>query len=266
MAITTHDDWINACNYQQQKAPTKFGQANGANNAPYYGSSWIQPGSYQASTPTSGSGSVCDGTTHGRIPLNDAGGSRSLILNRLSVTSNLIAGFNLMDRYWHCSGLSGTATTVQSINSVPLPARAGTGDDCELWLEVYTTLGASSRTGTIVYTNSAGVPGRTGTVVIPTTARASAAFRCQLQAGDTGVESVQSIQLNLSTGTTGNFGLVIAKRIASISAEALGATSAVTGLGLGLPEIPNDNCLYIINTSSSTSSTTYDFEIQTVEA
>jgi len=263
--ITNFDELINSFNYAQTKAPTKFGGALGAVSG-YWNSSWMMTGSYLASTPPSGSGAACDATTVGRVPFNNPGGSRDMYLSRFMFSPNQVIGAYLMDRQFHCSGLSGTTITSQTINSAALPARANGGEGNEMWVEIYTLLGATARTLTITYTNSDGTPGRTATVNLPASARPTSAYRVPLQSGDTGVESIQSAILSGSTGTAGNFGLVLSKRIASLAGTLANGMFAANAFDLGLPKIEADNCLFLYTNAVSTNSPTYDVELTTVEA
>ncbi len=264
--ISNFDDLINSFNYAQTKAPTKFGAAVSA-LAGSWNSSWMMTGSYlPPSVPTSGSGVACDDTTVGRMPFNNPGGSRDMYLSRFMFSPSQVTGAYLMDRQFHCSGLSGTSIVSQAINSVALPTRAGTGEGNEMWVEIYTTLGATGRTLTISYTNSNGTPGRTASVALPVSARATTAYRVPLQSGDTGVQSVQSVILSGSTGTAGNFGIVLAKRIASLAGVLANGMFAANALALGLPKIESGNCLFFYTNGVSTTSPTYDAELTTVEA
>jgi hypothetical protein len=80
-------------------------------------------------------------------------------------------------------------------------------------LEVYAAVGTTAATATISYTNSDGTPGRTGTVTIGGTGNAAVGrtYIMGLQSGDKGVISVQSVTLNGTTGTAGNFGITLFK-------------------------------------------------------
>lgn len=263
--ISNFDDLINAFNYAQTKAPTKFGAGNGANLG-FWNSSWNMAGSYLAATPPSGSGAACDDNTLGRVPINNAGGSRELYLARLMFSPSQITGLYLMDRQFHRSGLSGTVITAQAINSVALPTRAGSGDGNEMWVEIYTTLGATGRTLTITYTNQAGTSGRTASVAIPALARATSSYRVPLQSGDTGVQSIQSAILSATTGTAGNFGIILAKRISSMPGLIANGMFSSNAINLALPKIDPGNCLFFMTNGISTSSPSYDIELTTVEA
>jgi len=118
----------------------------------------------------------------------------------------------LADRLVEVGGLSGIVTTAQTVNSVALPARASAADDVELWLEVFTLAGTTTSSVTASYTNNLGVAGRTATLVggIPATGTpVGRSYQMALQAGDTGVQSVQTVTIGASTGVAGNLGIVL---------------------------------------------------------
>ena len=265
MAISNFNDLIASFNYAQMRAPTKYGALTSA-VVGLWNSSWLMSGSYLAPIPPAGSGSACDGSTIGRVPFADATAGRSLYLTRFMFSPSQALGAYLMDRQWHCSGLSGTVLTAQPISSSQLPIRGGNGDGNEMWLEIYVALGATGRTLTVTYTNSSDAAGRSAVVVIPAAAKQTMGIRIPLQVGDTGVKSVQSAILSGTTGTNGNFGIVLAKRITTIAGVVAGGMSVASGLDTGLPKIENNSCLYFITNSPATTSPNYDTEIVLVEA
>ena len=72
--------------------------------------------------------------------------------------------------------------------------------------------------------------------------------RIPLAAGDSGIQSIQQIQLLLSTGTVGNFGITIAQPLAWIPvnvAGTMGWRDYTTGLP-GIPVIDPDACLSLM--------------------
>jgi hypothetical protein len=71
-----------------------------------------------------------------------------------------------------------------------------------------------------------------------------------LQAGDTGVESIESVTVTATTGTAGNFGVCLFKPLAMISLEsatgAMPLDSVSTGCIIGsLAEIDPNACLAV---------------------
>jgi hypothetical protein len=152
-------------------------------------------------------------------------------------------------------GLNATLTTPQTTN-LPTAAltRYTSGEGVMAGIVIYTTVGTTATTVTISYTNSAGVSGRTSTA----TSFGGSGFReagvllpIPLQAGDTGIRSIESVTLAGSTaGTAANFGVCLFKPLAMISLEsatgAMPLDSVSTGCIIGsLCEIHPDACLTV---------------------
>lgn len=171
------------------------------------------------------------------------------------------------DRLVEFGGLSGIVTTAQPVSALALPARATGATDVELWLETYTAMGGTaSPTVTASYTNTADVTGRTATLAggIPSSGGVlNRSYPFTLQAGDTGVKSVESLTLGTSTGTAGNCGLVLRRTILQASSVA-----ANTGFVQGWAETdlqicPDDACLELLTfcTTASTGTILGNFGI-----
>lgn len=121
----------------------------------------------------------------------------------------------------HSGGLSGTSTSAQTTN-LPTAAltRHTSGEGVMAGLVVYTAIGSTATTVTASYTNTTPTSGRTttATTIGSTVANSiGALIPLPLQAGDTGVTSVESVTLAATTGTAGNFGVVLFKPLAMIA-------------------------------------------------
>jgi hypothetical protein len=126
------------------------------------------------------------------------------------------------DLLWINSGIVVTTTTAQTVNSVTLPSRSVDGSTngrgCWIGLLVTTaTTNAGAIAGsTVSYTDSDGNAGNTATLVavagsqIPATAVVGTIVWFSLAAGDSGVQSIQSITLGTSL-VTGAVSLIIAR-------------------------------------------------------
>jgi hypothetical protein len=197
-----------------------------------------------AVAPTPGLGGAALTTYSGQIPrTNPASGNAHLM--RLAIASTLSGGIYLLDRLWHNSGIVSTTTTAQTVNSVAFPARcipaSGSTPDANgggilvgVEVSTATTNAAAITNMTMSYTNQAGTAGRTATIAsFPATAAAGTFVLFQLQAGDTGVRSIQSITLGTSlvTGTVhmvafrtlAGFGVLLANTEASVDIVTGGA-------------------------------------------
>lgn len=196
--------------------------------------------------PSAGAGDACDNTTAGGVPIPPVTGGDTLYLLPLQLAAGAACAFYVIDRLVATSGLSGTSTGAQPVNTVALPSRAAGGVGVGAALVVYTAAGATApATITMTYTNSAGVSGRVG--VTPFTAALNQTryvVPLALQAGDVGVQSVQSIQLGTNTTTAGNLGVSLYRWISReglISAG--GGQTGQTIYDQGLPVVDTTACL-----------------------
>ncbi len=157
----------------------------------------------------------------GAIPFPAAVGGQSVYLGGVSAQEGgAIGGLIVADRLWENSGYTVTSTGSQATAFPGLPARdsngAASGVGVELWVEIYTaTTNGAPVTLTISYTNSAGTATHTATATIPANAVAGLIIPATLQAGDVGVQSIQSATLSASL-VTGSFGLVCTRSITDI--------------------------------------------------
>lgn len=187
------------------------------------------PGAWAPGTPGV-AGRATDGTDvandAGALSFVDAGSGRARYLTQVDLTAPSAHSFIYMDILWVNSGLSVTTTTAQTVNSVALPPRDdnGTinGEGCMIGVLAVAALGnaATVSNSTISYTNSQGTAGRTATLSanvggqFPATPLIGTVVWFDLQAGDTGVKSIENITLN-TTLTSGTMSLIIARPLAT---------------------------------------------------
>lgn len=187
----------------------------------------------------------------GQIPFPAAVGGKNVHVARLEAgQSASIGAMTLMDRLWQNSGNSVTSTGSQTINSVAWPARdnagATSGAGVMIALEVSGTLGAGVPSVSVSYTNSAGTSGRTGTIgPITTTSSQGTFYPMVMQAGDVGVQSIQSIT-NSATMTSGTYQLVAYRSIAMIPTPAPNVYMDRDGVSLGLPRMYDSSVPFFV--------------------
>lgn len=204
----------------------KVGGAAEAIGATYlYAADNGSPGAWSPGAPgaagraTNGTDAANDG---GCLPWVNAP-SGSWYLTGMALTASIGALFSLHDVLWVNSGLDPTVTTAQNVNSVAFPARDlngttnGQGVLIGIYVTTATTNAGAVSTITMSYTNQAGTAGRTATMAsFPATAVAGTVVWFELQAGDTGVRSIQTITLGTTLGG-GAISLIAARRVASVA-------------------------------------------------
>lgn len=198
-----------------------------------------------AATPATGTGETCSSGTAGAIPFtNAASGTRNLLAN-LQASCTYGGGWMLYDRLWQNSGLSGTVLTAQAVNSLALP-RYTDGKGVEIWIEWYTTTGATLPTITCSYTNTAGVSGRTTVAQTAITGTAGTMMQLPLQGGDLGVLSVQSITVTAAASAAGNIGVTLGYPIQNFGISAVGQCDVRDPLKTGLVQVRDNACLALM--------------------
>jgi len=109
----------------------------------------------------------------------------------------------------------------------------------------------------MTYTNQAGEPGKVSTINIGGTGfrESSRMQRIPLALGDTGIRAIEKIALSSSTGTAGNFGIILVQALSwqSIALSGLmGWRDYTTGLP-GIPSIHPNACLsYMFRAGAAT--------------
>lgn len=213
-----------------------------------------------APTPASGSGETCNRLTPGAFPIPPAIVGKKIYANYFNLLTGGQAFFKIYDRYVQTSGLSGTVSGVeQAVNTVALPARAGTGQLVQAFLEVYVATGATSTNVTMRYTNQAGVPNKTSITSSVVLNGIGRLVMLNLAPGDTGVQSVQAITLSASTTGAGNFGVTLARSFnfqptsgSSLAAIPQNATEQ------GGAQVDDDACLFFSGLYNAASTTILD--------
>ena len=226
------------------------------------------PGAWSVGTPgVNGVATACDvvGTagTGGALslgsPILPDPSTGGWYLTRFGLNGVVANTYQLLDVVWYNTGLTVTTTTAQAITTPTLPARdlngSTNGEGYEIALYALTALGnaAAVANSTVTYTNSAGTGSRTATFSgsvgfqAPATPVIGTWMPFQLQAGDTGVRSIQSITL-ATTYTSGTMMLVIYRPLAldGVSAANLPSGSLVSRAQLNPGvRVYNDTCFAV---------------------
>lgn len=156
-------------------------------------------------------------------------------------------------------GMSGIVTGEQTTN-LPTAAltRYTTGDNVQAAIIIHSALGSTATTFTARYTNQGGTGSRATTAINIGGAANNAAgslLRFPLQVGDSGIRSVQGVTLAATTGTAGNFGVVMYRPLAMMFVNEVEGAKLVNCVSTGrmvgqCNEVLDDACLAVFMLST----------------
>lgn len=222
-----------------------------------------QPG--QGAIPTTAA--TCDNTLTGCLNFTQQTSPATSYLALLQgLCANTGTTLEIHDRLMHMGGLSGTVTTAQgaldlhaNIASDNLAARIGDSSysDVTFWLEWYTDTGASVVNATVAVTYNDGTSGNLTAVSLAATRRASfmQPLNGLIPAAAAGkyIRDVDSVTLSATTGTAGNFGITATRYRCAMYKPLANVRFTQNWADLGLPEVPNESCLFPIQIAGTTS-------------
>jgi len=259
-----------------------FGKTGTASDAAsYWYGYWKDAGVLGAWAPgTPGlAGRATDGTDAadaGCIFFPDAGAGKVRYLTNVTMAATIASAFSLWDVVWVNSGLVVTTTTGQTINSVAFPARddngAVDGEGYQIGVYAVAALGNAGvvSNSTITYTNSAGTGSRTATLAatvpqnFPATPVIGTVVWFQLQAGDTGVQSIQTVTLN-TTLTSGTASVFVARKLVDVPVSVINMNFS-KNINNGNGVVLYDNaCILPFAQTSATTATVINGSVTTVE-
>lgn len=271
MAISTRDMLVDAlANNSSQLVIDKASLANAA--AGQFFSLWTSAGIPTAGTaPTTAV--IPTHATTGAFGFTQQSGNRpddstpytSYLAWLRALTSNANQSFEVHDRVAHMGGLSGTVTTAQNalidLSSGGLNlAAARRGDanfsDIRWWLEIYTALGATGVNATVNVTYDDASSGNLAAIALGATPRAGRMYPLVSAAAGLFIRDVNTVTLSGTTGTAGNFGITATRPRSGVDVDVANKGVAYDWAQLGLPEVPNDSCLFLVVPCSTTSTGT----------
>lgn len=222
-----------------------------------------QPG--QGAIPTTAA--TCDNTLLGALQFTQQTSPATSYLGILEgLCTNVGTTLEIHDRLMHMGGLSGTVTTAQTVNldlnanlaSDNLDIRKGDANfsDVTWWMEWYTDTGATASNATINVTYNDGTSGDLSVQAVGGTVRASRMIPLNglIPAAAAGkyIRDVNTVTLSASTATAGNFGFTATRYRAALYKPIANARFTANWMDLGLPEIPNESCLFAIQVAGTT--------------
>ena len=257
MPINTGDDIIASV----KQGVTLVKTATATSVAAQWHTLWDRAGGPGAGTLTIGNtanGLVPNDATTGAPTINNfAGGAVGYLLG-VEFGSTVASRIELYDRLFHAGSYALTPTGTTNLATQPsYSARVPSGTDfkgLEIWLEVNVAIAASAVTVAVGYTNQDGTAGR----VTPASASLSSfiagrIIKMPLQAGDTGVQKIESIVIGGTAAATGSINVIVARSLWTGRVR-LANDGSVHGPDRTLmPVVYDSSCLALICSADSTS-------------
>lgn len=261
MTISTRDKLIDALgNNASRLVLDKASLANAA--AGQFFSLWTATGVPGAGSAPSTAAVPTSATTGGFNFANQTAPATSYLAWLSVQAGNNITNLEIHDRLAHMGGLSGTVTTSQGALSLvttdPGASRRGASDysDVQWWLEIYTALGATGVDATVAVTYDDASTGNLAAIALGTTPRQGRLYPLVPASAGRFIRAVTGVTLSATTGTAGNFGITATRSRTSISMPLANKTETFDWAQLGLPNIPNDSCLFPLMMCSTTTTGT----------
>jgi len=208
-------------------------------------------------------GVVPTDATAGYPVINAFGGSNTGYLTRVQFNSSVVQRLELWDRLFGINvSLAALATTTLAGASSYLGRTPdGTANGTRLFAE-FTTAAAAASTITVTYTNQAGVAARsTGASASVSGFTVNRLLELPLQAGDSGVQSIQTVVVGGTAGT----GAVNIQVLRPLWSNRVPVANGGDIHGLdktGMPVVYADSALYLTCVPDSTSTGIPDLNIE----
>lgn len=269
MAINNMNELVNAMTTSLQNIPWSKTSAATEGTGTFFDFSQTTgvPGAIATPDAASSGGTSYTSATAGALPFTAPVGGQTTYLLNFNATSTVAGSLYLVDRLWACRNLTGTLGATTAVVGMSDITRYNSGVGAEIWF--WAIAGGAYTAGdiTVSYTNSAGVSGRTCTINIGTgSATPFTAGQCfvgGLQAGDTGVRSVQSVTNTSASFSSG--GLIIARRLVTAPSANNCVGVSMDGLRTGLQQIDSNACLGMILLCTTTITGYWTGNIQLVQ-
>jgi hypothetical protein len=258
MAITTADGYYAAA--RQRLALSKTGTVTTVAAQPF--SLWGVAGNPGAGTLAVGNttaGVLFDDTTAGAPLLTAFGSGNTGYLAQASMRSNVATGVTLYDRIWGAGAVNLNSLATTNFSGQPsITGRLPGGNQyagLEIWIEITTTVSATATTVSVGYTNEAGTSGRTtGASASLSGLTTPRIIRMPLQAGDKGVQRIDSVTVGGTVATAGAFNVLLVRPLAEFDVRANNGADIQGWDVLGGPIVFDTSCLALACSADSTTS------------
>lgn len=221
-----------------------------------------------------GAGYIPTKDTVGAFGIVNAAVNGDLSILKLAPTFATPGTLFVYDRLWACSGFNTTLTSDQAVvtpGALPTGRDPLNGLDVIPFLEIYTAPGATAATWTLTGTDGLGNTNRTWTYSHPANAETIGQMVPFFPGGATpaavmGCRQVTKLNCSISSGTAGDVGITLMRRLARSCVPVANLSQVLDGLTIGLPTVYNDACVALMVLCSTTSTGIIDAELVIGEA
>lgn len=216
MAITTNDQRIAAA--KQLVMLLKTASSTTVANTPFSVLDVAgNPGAGSLAVGNTANGVVPTDATAGFPTINAFGGGNTGYLDSIHWGNTVVGRIALYDRLFHAGSFS--LATLQTFTLASQPSYVGrlpgsSYEGLEIFLEINAAVAASAVTVAVGYTNQDGTAGRTtGASSALTSFITRRLIQMPLQAGDKGVQKIDTVVIGGTVAATGTVNVIVARRL-----------------------------------------------------
>lgn len=263
MAITTLDGYIAAASQRVQILKTASVTAVALMNMQVLQAAG-NPGAGVLAGTNTANGVVPNDTMTGFPVLNAFGGGNTGYISNITFGSTVASRITLFDCLFKAGAYAFNTNTVLTAQPSYSGRVIGGTDftNTELWIEAVTAF-TGNQTIAVTYTNQAGVTGRTaGAIATGAAPIVGRMLQLPLQAGDTGIQKIESVVSTVST--VGTFNVLVLRRLWSGRVVAANFGDVHDFLKTGMPQIFESSALMAIVQPDSTATGIFELVAEIV--
>lgn len=222
------------------------------------------PGAGVLAGTSTTAGVVPTDATAGHPVINAFGGGATGYIGSVTFGSTVASRLRIFDLLWKGGAYAfNAAVTLSGQPSYASRVLGGTDfTNTEIWLEAVTAF-TGSQSIAVTYTNQAGVTGRTtGTIATGVAPIVGRMLQLPLQAGDTGVQKIESVTSTVSTA--GTFNVLVMRRLWEGRCRLANDGDTHDLLKTGMPQIFADSALFLQVISDGTSTGIPELQLEIV--
>jgi len=225
------------------------------------------PGAGTRAMTTATTGAVPDDTVAGYVGINSFGGAATGYLSRVQYASSVTGRLEIWDKLFGINIATLTALGTSTLASqASYSARVPGGTNfagLRLFLEVTTAMtSATALTVTVTYTNQSGTTGRTTGAVTMANYTVDRWVELPLQAGDSGIQKIETVVLGGTVATAGAFNVIVVRPLWTNRIN-LANGGGLDGIDrTGMPQVWDSSALVVTTIADSTSSGVPDLNIE----